>query len=157
MTSILDYGNIMDRTMRFFVKEVLQEVADRGLPGKHHFVIILDTKHPKIKIAPWLMEKYPNEMTIIIQHWFDNLEILKSGFSITLNFANIPELLYIPYDSIITFVDPSVEFSIKFDQTVFVEMGKDLVDMLKSPRVSTKRSEKMTTDAEVVQLDTFRK
>ena len=68
-------------------------------------------------MASWLHERYPEEITVVMQHWFDNLEVDDIGFSVTLNFGNNPEVLYIPYDAIITFVDPSVEFGVKFEQT----------------------------------------
>jgi hypothetical protein len=66
-------------------------------------------------MADWLRERYPEEMTIVIQHWFDNLKVTHEGFTITLNFGNSPEPLYIPFDSVRTFVDPSVEFGLRFE------------------------------------------
>ena len=171
MTEILDYGSIMNHAMQVFVKEVLQKVAKNGLPGDHHFFITLDTKHPNIEIATWLTERYPNEITIVMQHWYDNLEVGEKGFSVTLNFGEAPEPLYIPYDCIITFVDPSVEFGVKFEPSSAIDPSDELTEALHSSsstypiehktgtNISTevKEPENEKVEAEVVQLDTFRK
>ncbi len=111
----IDYGNLMHRAMRGLIQEVLADVAEKGLPGQHHFFITFDTRHPGVAIADWLRERYPEEMTIVIQHWYENLVVEDDGFAITLNFGNNPEPLYIPYDAIRTFVDPSVEFGLRFE------------------------------------------
>jgi len=113
--STIDYGNLMHRAMRGLIQEVLVNVAKDGLPGEHHFFITFDTMHPDVEIADWLSDRYPGDMTVVIQHWFDNLEVTDEGFTITLNFGENPETLYIPYDSIQTFVDPSVEFGLRFE------------------------------------------
>src|SRR6056297_4044753 len=115
MTSSIDYGNLMYAAMRSLIHDVLQQVADDGLPGKHHFFITFDTMHPDVEIADWLSDRYPDEMTIVLQHWFDRLIVTDEGFSVTLNFGDQPEALYIPYDAIRTFVDPSVEFGLRFE------------------------------------------
>ena len=115
MTRSIDYGNLMHRAMRGLIHEVLTDVGANGLPGKHHFFITFDTQHPDVEIADWLSDRYPGEMTIVIQHWFADLEAGDEGFSVTLNFGDNPEPLYIPYDAIKTFVDPSVEFGLRFE------------------------------------------
>ncbi|SFR04857.1 SspB family protein [Poseidonocella sedimentorum] len=115
MSREIDYGNLMHRAMRSLIREVLQDVADHGLPGEHHFFITFDTLHPDAEIADWLSDRYPGEMTVVMQHWYDNLSVDEDGFSVTLNFGDAPEPLYIPYDAIRTFVDPSVEFGLRFE------------------------------------------
>ena len=114
---MIDYGNLMHDAMRSLIQRLLQDIAVTGkLPGDHHFFITFDTTHPDVEIADWLTERYPSEMTIVMQHWFDNLEVTDEGFSVTLNFGDNPEPLYIPFMSLRTFVDPSVEFGLKFEQ-----------------------------------------
>lgn len=111
----IDYGGMMHRAMQGLIADVLQVVAEEGLPGEHHFFITFDTRDEGVEMADWLRERYPEEMTIVIQHWFDNLKVTHEGFTITLNFGNSPEPLYIPFDSVRTFVDPSVEFGLRFE------------------------------------------
>jgi len=115
MSRTIDYGNLMHRAMRGLIQSVLSDVAENGLPDAHHFFITFDTTHPDVAIADWLRLRYPEEMTVVIQHWFDNLIVTDEGFSITLNFGNQPEPLIIPFDSLRTFVDPSVEFGLRFE------------------------------------------
>ncbi|MBE0454441.1 MAG: hypothetical protein IBX58_12255 [Roseovarius sp.] len=115
MTRSIDYGNLMHRAMRGLIQEVLADVAENGLPGAHHFFITFETTHPGAELAGWLRDRYPAEMTVVMQHWYEGLEVGSDGFGITLNFGDAPERLYIPYDAIRTFVDPSVEFGLRFE------------------------------------------
>ncbi len=115
MTRSIDYGNLMHQAMRGLIRSVLDDVAAHGLPGAHHFFITFDTTHPDVAIADWLKERYPTEMTVVLQHWFSGLEVTDEGFTVTLNFGNSPEPLVIPFDSVLTFVDPSVEFGLRFE------------------------------------------
>jgi hypothetical protein len=142
----------MHRAMRGLIQNVLEDVAERGLPGTHHFFITFDTTHPDVAMADWLKARYPNEMTVVIQHWFENLIVTDDGFSITLNFGNQPEPLVIPFDAVRTFVDPSVEFGLRFESHVEEDDdgddGDDDGDDDDPPPQH---------DAEVVSLDKFRK
>jgi hypothetical protein len=160
MSRSIDYGNLMHQAMRGLIQSVLQDVADNGLPGAHHFFITFDTTHPDVEIADWLRSRYPTEMTIVVQNWFENLEVRDDGFSITLNFGNQPEPLIIPFDALRTFVDPSVEFGLRFethsddddedDDDEFDEGDDDPDDDGTSPPTQPR-------EAEVVSLDKFRK
>lgn len=156
MTRTIDYGTLMHRAMRSLIQEVLEDVQAHGLPGEHHFFITFDTHHPDVKIANWLMDRYPGEMTVVMQHWYEGLEVGETGFSVTLNFGDSPEPLYIPYDAIKTFVDPSVEFGLRFETQEDEDDGDEDVDPVPS---ADDENELETThkDAEVVSLDSFRK
>ncbi len=157
MSRSIDYGNLMHRAMRGLIQEVLEGVAKDGLPGQHHFFITFDTMHPDVELADWLSDRYPDEMTVVIQHWFDNLVVSDEGFSITLNFGDSPEPLYIPYDAIKTFVDPSVEFGLRFetqpqedDESDDDEANEPLLEDAEHGAADKK-------DADIVRLDSFRK
>ena len=159
MTSTIDYGNLMHRAMRSLIQNVLIDVAKDGLPGEHHFFITFDTMHPDVEIADWLSDRYPGEMTVVIQHWFDNLDVTDEGFGITLNFGDNPERLYVPYDAIRTFVDPSVEFGLRFEtpeddeEVSILEIDEAPMDEMVEPAPEPEKR----TEAEVVSLDQFRK
>jgi hypothetical protein len=154
MTQSIDYGNLMHRAMRSLIQEVLQDVCEKGLPGQHHFFITFDTMHPDVEIADWLSDRYPEEMTIVMQHWFDGLEVTDDGFAVTLNFGDAPEPLYVPYDSIRTFVDPSVEFGLRFETQEDEEPSPTPVEDDPDPSVD---KPKTNPDGHVVSLDSFRK
>ncbi len=159
MSRKIDYGSLMHAAMRGLIQQVLSDVSENGLPGAHHFFITFDTMHPDVEIADWLSDRYPDEMTVVIQHWFDNLHVTDEGFAITLNFGDTPEALYIPYDAIKTFVDPSVEFGLRFE-TNEVEGGEEDegVDDVADANLDEEPAEKVDAkEGEVVSLDSFRK
>ncbi len=156
MSRSIDYGNLMHAAMRGLIRKVLDDVAARGLPGNHHFFITFDTAHPDAELADWLSDRYPGEMTVVMQHWYDKLEVTDEGFSVTLNFGDAPEPLYIPYDAIRTFVDPSVEFGLRFEQQEPAETRND-TDLPQVHERELEVEEAPAKDAEIVSLDSFRK
>lgn len=159
MSAKIDYGNLMHAAMRGLIRSVLEDVSRNGLPGNHHFFISFDTRHPDVRIADWLSQRYPADMTVVMQHWFNNLEVGEDGFAVTLNFGDSPEPLYIPFDAIRTFVDPSVEFGLRFDG-VSEDDGEENDDDPTPPGSdpANRRDRKHAhPDAEVVSLDKFRK
>ena len=154
----IDYGKLMHRAMRGLIQRVLEDVSREGLPGNHHFFITFDTMHPDVEIADWLSDRYPGEMTIVLQHWFDNLVVNDDGFAITLNFGDNPEPLYVPYDSIRTFVDPSVEFGLRFESQDGEIEDEDQDEAPMQEMVEDEEPEPAQKGAaEVVSLDKFRK
>jgi len=151
MARSIDYGTLMHRAMRGLIQTVLADVARDGLPGAHHFFITFDTTHPEVALADWLRERYPSEMTVVLQSWFENLTVTDDNFGVTLNFGNQPEPMVIPFDAIRTFVDPSVEFGLRFEtQSSDDEDEEDEEDI-------EVEDEAPRHDAEVVSLDQFRK
>ncbi|MCA9310553.1 MAG: hypothetical protein KDA21_05055 [Phycisphaerales bacterium] len=167
MSRSIDYGNLMHDAMRGLIRKVLTGVAETGLPGAHHFFISFDTGHPDVEIADWLSDRFPEDMTIVMQHWFDDLTVDEEGFAVTLNFGNQPERMYIPFDAIRTFVDPSVEFGLRFenqddqdDEDDEDADGEELVTEdapTEKPKKEATRKEAAKKDADVVSLDSFRK
>ena len=154
MTKSIDYGNLMHRAMRGLIQTVLKDVAANGLPGAHHFFITFDTQTDGVQMADWLRSRYPDEMTLVVQHWFEDLTVTDDGFSITLNFGNQPEPLVIPFDSVRTFVDPSVEFGLRFETHEDSDEDDDDEDLDDEDSVEV---DEKPHEAEVVSLDKFRK
>jgi hypothetical protein len=143
----------MHKAMRTLIFDVLKDVEQSGLPGEHHFFITFDTTVEGVEISEWLRQRYPEEMTIVIQHWFDGLNVKEDGFDITLNFGDQPESLVVPFLAILTFVDPSVEFGLRFEQNEDDEQPK-FSEMEKANDQEKKSSKKK---GDVVSLDSFRK
>ena len=106
-------------------------------------------------MASWLKERYPTEITVVMQHWYEDLEVRDDGFSITLNFGDTPEHLVIPYESILTFVDPSVEFGLRFESSEEEERNTEEPEVLSANPNLTDKSKKET--GQIVSLDSFRK
>ena len=153
MTDTINYAQMMQKAMQGLMIDVLKKTSINGLPGNHHYFISFKTKSEGVKVADWIKERYPEEMTIVIQHWFDNLDVNDTCFSITLNFGDNPESLTIPWDSILTFVDPSVEFGLRFEG----EENKDNDIHEEIPESNMIEIEEEENIAEIVNLDNFRK
>lgn len=153
----IDYGGMMHRAMQALIADILDGVAAHGLPGDHHFFITFDTREHGVQMADWLRERYPEEMTIVIQHWFDNLSVDDEGFSITLNFGNSPEPLRVPFDALRTFVDPSVEFGLRFETQDSDDDDEDEDHAAADDGDDHGPEGGPTGGGEVVQLDRWRK
>ena len=153
MNKTIDYGTLMHKAMRTLIFDVLKDVEKNGLPGEHHFFITFDTTVEGVEISEWLRKRYPEEMTIVIQHWFDGLNVKEDGFDITLNFGDQPESLVVPFLAILTFVDPSVEFGLRFEQNEDDEQPK----FSEMEKVNDKEKKSSKKKGDVVSLDSFRK
>jgi len=110
----LQYEQMVENAMRTVVRDALQEVAENGLPGDHHFFISFKTDAPDVEMPPHLLAQHPNDITVVIQHQFWNLLVDDVGFSVDLAFGGKRQHLYIPFASLISFVDPSAEFGLQF-------------------------------------------
>lgn len=158
MSKKIDYGSLMHRAMRGLIIEVLKGVEAEGLPGDHHFFITFDTSHPDAEMADWLRARYPDDMTVVMQHWFDGLKVDDKGFAVTLNFGDMPEPLYIPFDAIRTFVDPAVEFGLRFEtHDADEDEDEDDEDDGAPMEEDAQPDDQPRKDAEVVSLDKWRK
>jgi len=152
MSDSINYGQLMHQALQGLVARVLGDVARNGLPGDHHFFITFSTSAEGLELPDWLREQYPDEMTIVLQEWFANLEVTKDGFSVTLNFGDDQVPMFIPFDAIRTFVDPSVEFGLRFEETD-EPTAEETPDEPDTPP----EAPEVGGDAEVVSLDHFRK
>lgn len=115
MTFRIDYETRIQVSLRQAIRQILQDVAKDGLPGNHHFYISFKPTYPGVEMSHWLIEKYQKEMTIVIQNWFADLKVREKHFAVVLNFNNKPEKMTIPWNSILNFSDPSVNFSLQFE------------------------------------------
>jgi len=113
--SLIPYDEIVQDALRSVVRRVLDRIdADGGLPGNHHFYIAFRTRYPGVEIPKHLLERYPEEMTIVIQHRYWDLKIDDVHFEIGLSFNQVPAKLSIPFDAVTGFVDPAVDFTLQF-------------------------------------------
>jgi uncharacterized protein len=109
------YDILAQEALRGMMRRVLIDAAKKGLPGEHHFFISFDTRAPGVRMSDRLRAQHPEEMTIVLQHQFWDLTIAEHAFEVGLSFNGVPERLLIPFDAIKEFVDPSVQFALKFD------------------------------------------
>lgn len=163
---LMDYQLLVERAMRSVVREALLQVGEDGLPGDHHLYITFRTEAPGVEIASRLSAQYPEEMTIVLQHQFWGLEIGDDAFEITLSFSGKNERLFIPFDAITGFADPSVNFGLQFKAVD--DTGDDDFDDMEplvgndehdgaSPAAETSDDDDAPKTGEVVALDAFRK
>lgn len=115
---LIDYPKLVEKALRSVVHDTLALVAESGLPGQHHLYMTFRTDHPEVVVPDALRARYPNEMTIVLQHEFWGLEIGEAGFGVTLSFSNVSQRIEIPFDAVTVFADPSVEFGLQFNLTV---------------------------------------
>lgn len=112
---LIRYDLLVQEALCGVVKKVLADVAKHGLPGDHHFYITFRTHAPGVRLSARMRELYPEEMTIILQHQFEDLRVTDHALEVGLSFKGIPEMLLIPFDALTGFFDPSVQFSAKFE------------------------------------------
>jgi hypothetical protein len=112
---LIRYDILAQEALRGVMRKVLAEVARTGLPGNHHFFITFLTGAPGVRISSRLRERYPEQMTIVIQFQYWDLKVTDAGFEIGLSFSDVPEKLEIPFSAVRGFYDPSVNFELEFD------------------------------------------
>ena len=116
--SLIPYDEIVQDALRAVVGRVLGEVQlSGGLPGEHHFYITFKTRAPGVSIPKHLMERFPDEMTIVLQHRFWDLKVEDDAFTVGLSFGDVPATLHVPFAAVTQFHDPAVEFALTFQAT----------------------------------------
>lgn len=159
-TETLRYDRMVEKALRGVVKTALEEVRETGLQGEHHFYITFLTDYPGVDIPDYLNDRYPGEMTIVMQYQFYDLTVDDEMMGITLSFNNVPERLTIPLAAITIFADPSVNFALQFQPLSESDEPQSPDDDPdggnKSDKQDTQNSEKEET-GQVVSLDQFRK
>ncbi|WP_077960539.1 SspB family protein [Ensifer adhaerens] len=161
------YDILAQDALRSVIRKVLTEVATTGhLPGEHHFFITFLTGAPGVRISQHLKAKYPEQMTIVVQHQFWELKVTEIGFEIGLSFSDTPERLVIPFNAIRGFYDPSVNFELEFDVAAGEEEEQESAEITAYPvpeenaetsAKDDKPAEPKNGGGSVVSLDSFRK
>lgn len=111
----LDYPRRLDAALRGVVRDVLAEVARDGLPGESHFYLTFRTDDPEVSLSPALRGRFPEEMTVVLQHQFWNLDVDEHGFAVTLRFGGSEERVGVPWRALTVFADPAEEFGLRLD------------------------------------------
>jgi hypothetical protein len=157
------YDLLTQEALRGVVRAALTRAANDGLPGDHHFYISFSTEDPEVEISDALRSRYPDEMTIVIQHQYWGLEVLDEEFRVGLKFGGVPESLVIPFGSVKGFYDPSVQFGLQFanDDAEGVEGSSHLPGLANSDEATKAADSEDAVEedstGEVVSLDAFRK
>jgi hypothetical protein len=157
---ILRYDRMVENALRGVVRTAIQEVIEHGLPGDHHFYITFMTEYAGVKIPQYLKDRYPGEMTIVLQYQFSDLSVKNDIMNVTLSFNNVPERLQIPLAAISIFADPSVNFALQFQPLGDAAEEADLaaLDALEDgDDPDGSGGGKKKGSGEVVSLDKFRK
>jgi hypothetical protein len=152
----LDYDQLIQEALRDVVRKTLQTVSKKGLPGNHHFYITFRTDRGDVVMPEYLREQHPDEVTVVLQHQFWDLNIDTSSFSVTLSFNGHHERLVIPYGALVSFMDPSVKFGLQFTPE---ESASDKPTPPKNGDSAPSNSEKPTgiKADNIVTLASFRK
>ena len=130
----IDYFSLTQDAMRDVVRGVLRRVAQAGLPGEHHFYISFRTGHPGVNLSKRLRERYPSEMTIVLQHRFSNLQVHDDRFEVTLSFESIPERLTVPFAALKAFFDPYARFAHQFEPIEISAVPTERPALVSEPR-----------------------
>lgn len=156
---ILRYDKMVENALRGVVRQSVEEVVEHGLNGDHHFYITFITDYPGVEIPDYLRERYPGEMTIVLQYQFSDLSVDDKTMRVTLSFNNVPEKLVVPLAAISIFADPSVNFALQFQPMGEALDEDDLLNALDdddNPDGDGSGGGKGGS-GEVVSLDQFRK
>ena len=167
---LMHYEAMAQDALRGVVRKVLSDAAQNGLMGEHHFYVSFRTEAPGVRISQALREKYPQDMTIVLQHQFWDLNVTEHAFEVGLSFSGVPERLLVPFTALKGFLDPSVQFGLQFDtgggkassaQDNLPEKAENEDDALPAPVEPTEPEAPAAAPqpgvAEVVSLDKFRK
>lgn len=167
---LMRYDLLAQNALKGVVREALRIAATTGLPGDHHFYIAFNTKHPGVRLSEKIAQRYPREMTIVLQHQFWNLNVHPDWFEVELSFDNVPEHLVIPFDAVKGFLDPAVQFGLQFDAAPAPGRPRE-VDQPRGAPAASRKAEPAAPEpeaeardaappdeaAKIVSLDKFRK
>jgi hypothetical protein len=163
---LMRYDQLAQHALRGVVRDALRMVEKSGLPGEHHFYIAFNTRYPGVDIGERMAQRYPREMTIVIQHQYENLLVKDDHFEVELSFDNISEKLVIPFNAVKGFLDPAVQFGLQFEVVnVEAETDTNIAKPVAARQISSEgdaeapETEPVSENEgpKVVSLDAFRK
>jgi len=168
--TVLRYDQMVENALRGVLREALRASIE-GLPGDHHFYITFRTRHPEVQIPDYIRARYPDEMTIVLQHQYWGLEVPDDWFEVTLSFNRMNERLHIPFAAVTAFADPSAKFGLQFQADTSVELDFGVEDEpaavaedlptaaapVAQPAAENGASGGNEQGAQVITLDAFRK
>jgi hypothetical protein len=152
----LDYPRLVHDALRDVVRRALAQVAEEGLPGEHHFVLAFKTGEPGVRVPAFLRDLHPEEMTVVLQHQFWDLEVDREAFSVTLLFGGARHRLTVPFAALTAFADPSVPIGLQFEPPAEVAEAAGAVPEGAEAGQRTV-GEGAADAAQVVRIDRFRK
>jgi uncharacterized protein len=178
-TDHIRYDILAQTALRGVVRTVLADAAKKGLPGDHHFKITFNTTAPGVRLSDRMRERYPQDMTIVLQHQFWDLAVAEHGFEVGLSFGGVAERVVVPFDAVSAFYDPAVQFGFQFetiegsaggeldadaekpapsaDRLTLDDAKSDALPAPASPSTDERAPSADRAGAEVVRLDRFRK
>ena len=164
---LLQYNRIVENALRSVVRTALEQVATYGLPGDHSLYVTFDTGFPDVDIPERLRAQYPEEMTVVLEHQFWDLNVTEDFFEVTLSFNRRRERLFVPFDAVTSFADPSVPFGLKFQigdgeeahpaAPPPIAVDQNAAPLTDEPEAEAADEEDEAARGEVVNLDQFRK
>jgi hypothetical protein len=169
---LMRYDLLAQNALKGVVRDALRVAETTGLPGEHHFYIAFNTRHPGVELSEKISQRYPREMTIVLQHQYWNLKVQDDRFEVELSFDNVPERLVIPFDAVKGFLDPAVQFGLQFETASADRRPREVEAPKAAPSPAAARAEAEPPAAEkkpeepapppdepakVVSLDQFRK
>ncbi len=154
-TRRLDYPSMLQSAVRGVIRSALEEVAELGLPGEHHFFIQIRSDHPGVSLPSFLRERYPEEMTIALQHQFWGLMVDEEAFSVTLAFEGSRHSVTVPFEAVVAFADPAAEFTLQLKPIVPVQ--EEAPEAEAGAEEAEDEGESEGEGARVVDFESFRK
>ena len=153
----LDYGRLVREALRDVARQALRVAASEGLPGEHHFYLTFRTSHPGVGLSPGLRARYPDQMTIVLQHQFRDLAVGEDAFSVTLRFGGAPERVHVPFAALVAFADPAAKFGLQFEAPAETAAAGEAGESAAEPALATKPATPEPVGGNVVDIRTFRR
>lgn len=144
----MDYARMVEKAWRSVVKDALSETIENGLTGAHHFYITFITRFPGVELPDHLLARFPNDITIVLQHQFWDLEVDDGGFSVSLQFNNVLTRIVVPFSALTSFADPSADFALQFHPVLPEGFQLQTIDG-NMETISTPSEDEDTPDADI--------